>query len=325
VAPRTEIIAFMYHEVTDEPAASGFQRPSAMVYKHPLREFEANLDQIAASGKIPERVDSMLHAHTHLLLTFDDGGKSALVAADLLEKRGWRGHFFVITSFIDTPGFVTKSDVRELHARGHLIGSHSHTHPDVFRAISYSQMQYEWTYSRECLADILGEPVAAAAIPGGHGNYLTERAAASAGYRFLFTSIPRKVPWITDCMLCIGRVCAKKGTPVTRISALAHGRGFTQQMCVWRMKSAARALCSSVSLVTADQGRHYTTLFDRAYTILEAALAIWGRLNPSVPVPNVSCPPRARGENRRHLLAEPRQRLDYCIASSSERVSGRYK
>ena len=196
----------------------------------------------------------MLDAHVHLLLTFDDGGKSALVAADLLEKRGWRGHFFVITSFIDTPGFVAKSDVRELHARGHLIGSHSHTHPDVFRAISYSRMQYEWTYSRECLADILGEPVAAAAIPGGHGNYLTERAAASAGYRFLFTSIPRKVPWITDCMLCIGRVCAKKGTPMTRISALAHGRGFTQQMCVWRMKSAARALCSSVSLVTADQG-----------------------------------------------------------------------
>lgn len=238
---RTELIAFMYHEVTDEPTTTGFQRPSAMAYKHPVREFEANLDQIASSGAKPERVDTIVAGDTHVLLTFDDGGRSALLAADLVERRGWRGHFFVVTGFIDAPGFVTKSDVRELHARGHLVGSHSHTHPDVFKDISSAQMDYEWTHSREILGDVLGHPVVTAAIPGGHGNHLTERAAASAGYSFLFTSVPRKVPWRTDGMLCIGRVCPKKGTPAKLIATLAQGRGFTRQIWLRRAKAAARA------------------------------------------------------------------------------------
>jgi len=29
----------------------------------------------------------------HVLLTFDDGGKSALYASDQLSRRGWKGHF----------------------------------------------------------------------------------------------------------------------------------------------------------------------------------------------------------------------------------------
>ena len=236
---KTEIIAFMYHEVTDEPTTTGFQRPSAMAYKHPVREFETNLDQIAASGMKPECVDRILAGHTHFLLTFDDGGRSALIAADLIERRGWLGHFFVITGFINRPGFVTKSDIRELRARGHLVGSHSHTHPDIFSEISAAQVDYEWTYSRKMLADILGEPITAASIPGGHGNHLTERVAASAGYSFLFTSVPRKVPWETDGMLCIGRVCPRKGTSARSIAALAQGRGFIRQIWLRRAKAAA--------------------------------------------------------------------------------------
>ena len=42
----------------------------------------------------------------HVLLTFDDGGKSAVRIADLLEEQGWRGHFFITTAMIGEPGFV---------------------------------------------------------------------------------------------------------------------------------------------------------------------------------------------------------------------------
>ena len=62
-------------------------------------------------------------------LTFDDGGASALDIAGMLERRGWRGHFFVTTSRIGEPGFVGPDAVRELAERGHDVGSHSHTHP----------------------------------------------------------------------------------------------------------------------------------------------------------------------------------------------------
>ena len=47
------IASFLYHDVTDDPAESGFQRPSALPYKHNIGEFSQNLDQIESSPLIP--------------------------------------------------------------------------------------------------------------------------------------------------------------------------------------------------------------------------------------------------------------------------------
>src|SRR2546423_14599524 len=154
------LLTFLYHEVTDDPAAAGFQRASALPYKHSWAEFRANLDAIARAGRVP----ILLHrgvptASTHLVLTFDDGGSSALPIADCLEQRGWRGHFLIQTGMIDRRCFVTRTNVRELHERGHVVGAHSHTHPDVFRALSPDAMLSEWTTSRHCLAQIVGAAV----------------------------------------------------------------------------------------------------------------------------------------------------------------------
>lgn len=240
--PQRILIALMYHEVTDDPAKTGFQRASARIYKHRVHEFQMNLDQITCNGVRPERIDRSGEGERHLLLTFDDGGRSALTAADILESRGSTGHFFVVTGLLDTPHFLSKAGVRDLHARGHLVGSHSHTHPDVFRRLTPAQMDDEWRRSRAILEDVIGAPVVAASIPGGHGDLATERTAAAAGYAFLFTSQPRLVPWRTDRILCVGRVCPKAGTAPERVGALARGQGFTRELMLWRAKSAVRAL-----------------------------------------------------------------------------------
>ena len=236
------LIALMYHEVTDDPSTTGFQRASARPYKHPVREFQVNLDQITRNGVRPERIDAVGEGDRHLLLTFDDGGRSALEAADILEYRGSSGHFFVVTGLLDTALFLSRAGVRDLHARGHLVGSHSHTHPDVFRRLSPAQMDVEWRRSRAILEDVIGASVVAASIPGGHGDRATERTAAAAGYTFLFTSQPRLIPWRTDGMLCVGRVCPKAGTAPERVGALARGQGFTRERMLWRAKSAVRRL-----------------------------------------------------------------------------------
>jgi len=236
------LAGFTYHEVTDDPSTTGFQRASALPYKHSIGEFQAHLDQIARHGIRPERIDALSEGNRHLLLTFDDGGRSALEAADILESRDWVGHFFIVTGLLDTARFLSKAGVRELYERGHLIGSHSHTHPDVFLRLSPAQMDFEWRCSRAILEEAIGAPIVAAAIPGGHGNLATEQTAAAAGYAFLFTSRPRSVPWRTDGMLCIGRVCPKAGTSLDRIGALACGRGFSRERLLWRAKSAVRRL-----------------------------------------------------------------------------------
>ena len=38
------------------------------------------------------------------MLTFDDGGPSALDAAGELAHRAWRGHFFIVTSLVGRAG-----------------------------------------------------------------------------------------------------------------------------------------------------------------------------------------------------------------------------
>src|SRR4029077_10963083 len=66
-----------------------------------------------------------------LILTFDDGGVSAYnCTGDILEQFGWHGHFFVSTNYIGTRGFVSPAQIRTLRKRGHVIGSHSCSHPE---------------------------------------------------------------------------------------------------------------------------------------------------------------------------------------------------
>jgi hypothetical protein len=71
----------------------------------------------AISAAIPRdrvsRLAGRAWTGTPVFLTFDDGGASALhPTADLLERRGWSGHFFVTTRRIGTPGFL---DFWQLH------------------------------------------------------------------------------------------------------------------------------------------------------------------------------------------------------------------
>src|SRR5207245_2700621 len=77
-----ELATFTYHDVTDHPGDSGFQRPAAMPYKLSTAAFQRHLDAIGSAGS-PRLVGSLDLARPgrHLLITFDDGGKSALEAA----------------------------------------------------------------------------------------------------------------------------------------------------------------------------------------------------------------------------------------------------
>ena len=127
------ISTFLYHEVTDCPSESGFQQKTAIPYKHTLKEFKRDLNIINESHIGVSSINNIkLNAENdHLLLTFDDGGKSSMVIANMIEEYGWRGHFFITTSMIGCKGFLSISDIRLLSQRGHFIGSHSHTHPRV--------------------------------------------------------------------------------------------------------------------------------------------------------------------------------------------------
>jgi peptidoglycan/xylan/chitin deacetylase (PgdA/CDA1 family) len=229
--------ALMYHDIVAAGAedASGFPGRDAARYKVTPERFDAHLDAItrfACAGQLD------------LTITFDDGGVSAMRAADALERRGLVGCFFVTVNYIGTRGFVTRADVGELRRRGHSIGSHSCSHPLRMGHCARSQLIQEWTESRSKLNEILGEEIRVASVPGGDFAPRVANAAAQAGYVRLFTSEPTGAPRSVCGLTVIGRFAIQRWTSPATAAALAAGdwAPCVQQAIVWNAKKMAKRL-----------------------------------------------------------------------------------
>ena len=244
----TEIAGLMYHEVTDDPTTSGFQRPGALPYTLTRAAFERHLNAIAGGALKPELVTNVnLLANgngnsRHLLLTFDDGGRSAMYVAEELARRGWKAHFFVITGRIGERTFLQPADIKTLRSAGHVVGTHSHTHPDIFRSLPRELMATEWRVSRAILEALLGEPCEAASVPGGDISRVALESAGDAGLRYLFTSEPLLTPDRIGETWILGRVIVKAGVSASTIRQLVAFRGWQRAQLLRRLGGIARAL-----------------------------------------------------------------------------------
>ena len=245
--PVRGVASFGYHDVTDDPTSSGFQRRAAGPFKLTRASFARHLDAIAQT-RAPELIDAIDPAGLgqHVLLTFDDGGQSALYTGEELVRRGWRGHFFLITSRIGDPGFLTAPDIQELSRAGHVVGSHTHTHPSFFRELSWDRMTEEWRTSMDHLAQLLGQPVLSASIPGGDLSDRVVLSAIESGIRFLFTSEPTTEPDCIDTTWVLGRYIAKVSTSPSRIRELARFQGWRRAMAWRQFKLKVRTLLPGV-------------------------------------------------------------------------------
>jgi peptidoglycan/xylan/chitin deacetylase (PgdA/CDA1 family) len=246
-----KIISLMYHDVVDgsEHQSSGFPWPDAAIYKLDRGQFAAHLNTIAgAVDHYPTTafdLPSYPAEGTPLMLTFDDGGASAYTSiANGLEEKGWRGHFFVTTDFIDTPAFLSSDQIRDLHARGHVIGTHSCSHPTRMSHCGWDQMRREWSESVARLSDILSERVTVASVPGGHYSRKVAQAAARAGVEILFTSEPTARCHFVDRCLVLGRYTIHQGTPPALAAAIASGRlaPRLRQLLFWNAKKMTKAV-----------------------------------------------------------------------------------
>ncbi|MBI4487154.1 MAG: polysaccharide deacetylase family protein, partial [Acidobacteria bacterium] len=178
------------------------------------------------------------------VITFDDGGMSALRAADLLDEHGLRGHFFITTNYIGSRGFVDWRDLRDLHERGHVIGSHSCSHPLRIGHCTWPQVVDEWTRSAAVLGDILGEPVTVGSVPGGDFAPRVAEAAAKAGFTDLFTSEPTREDRRAFGLTLRGRFTIQRWTTAGTAAALVAGDWLpaARQAMVWNAKKLSKRI-----------------------------------------------------------------------------------
>ncbi len=232
----------MYHDVVAAGRAddSGFPGPGPAVYKLDWSAFGAHLDALAAVAGPPAAFDAA--AADAWWLTFDDGGACSRAVAEALSARRWVGHFLVTTALIGEPGFVSEDDVRALRDLGQIVGSHSHTHPERISGLAADAVARDWATSLERLVRILGEPVTVASVPGGYSSETVERAAAAAGIRTLFTSLPTTKAREVDGCLVRGRYAVRASTAPTEAAALLMGRGLARrrQSLAWTARSVPK-------------------------------------------------------------------------------------
>jgi peptidoglycan/xylan/chitin deacetylase (PgdA/CDA1 family) len=234
--------ALMYHDVVAAGAedSSGFPGRDAALYKITPKVFASHLDAIARARPAPPALPALPDP----VITFDDGGVSAMAAADMLDARGFVGHFFITANYIGTPGFVTDDDLRELARRGHVIGSHSCSHPLRMGHCGWTQLVDEWLRSRTILTDILGKDVRVASVPGGDFTPQVAEAAAEAGITRLFTSEPTIESRHAFGVTLVGRFAIQRWTTAHTAAALAAGDWLpcAQQAVVWNAKKMTKLL-----------------------------------------------------------------------------------
>jgi peptidoglycan/xylan/chitin deacetylase (PgdA/CDA1 family) len=250
-------LALLYHDVVepDDFAASGFSSPDADTYKLDVETFAAHVSAIDSA--IHDSPGSALElferasAEPLRLLTFDDGGVSAYThIAGVLDRLVWPGHFLVTTNRIGTPTFLSREQIRSLRQRGHIIGSHSVSHPTRMSACGWDVLVDEWGNSRRALSDILGEDVTVASVPGGYFSRTVATAASAAGIRLLFTSEPTTRCYFVDDCLVVGRYCMRTGTSPSIAARIVRGDWSPRlnSWISWNARKAAKKMAGDFYL-----------------------------------------------------------------------------
>lgn len=255
-------ISLLFHDVyVASPRESGFASDAADRYKLTVGEFDAQLAGVArVRADAPLLVTGQMGEFAEdnelpYLITVDDGGVSYYtLVADRLEARGWRGHCFISTNAIGTAGFLSVAQIRELDARGHVIGSHSVSHPSRFSACGVEHMREEWTRSRQVLEDLLGHQMAVASVPGGYYSRRVAETARDAGLQVLFTSEPTIVSRQQSGILVVGRFTLRPSHSIDTGLQLVQRAPWRRhrEWVSWNAKSVVKALLGPTYISAAD-------------------------------------------------------------------------
>jgi peptidoglycan/xylan/chitin deacetylase (PgdA/CDA1 family) len=236
-------LSLLYHDVGEGEVVplSGFPGMIPGRYKLSMIEFSAHLAGLSNAG---------LHFSSDIvdpegsLITFDDGGASTPYIADALEAFGWRGCFFIVTDLVGSRGFASWPEIADIASRGHLVGSHSATHPERLNSLSYDSVRHEWTRSCAELSERLASPIVCASVPGGFWSRSVAQAAADAGIQALFTSRPSLASCRMGGVLNLGRFCVTNSRNAEWVVNVARGSGTARAISLagWLAKELAKTV-----------------------------------------------------------------------------------
>jgi peptidoglycan/xylan/chitin deacetylase (PgdA/CDA1 family) len=231
--PKAVVPVLCYHSVGDEP------RDNTLRWSVSPGDFDEQMALIRQSGRTPMTVSGYADVLRGLaplppqpvLITFDDGFPDlAETALPLLRRHRLPATAYVIVARVgaapspDGDPSLDWDQLRELHAYGVEIGSHSRSHR-ALDCLRPTELHQEVAASRQVLEDGLGTPVRSFAYPYGYHSNAVRTAVRAAGYSSA-CGVKNALSHPDDDVFAIARVLIERDTGVAGIGALLDGTGW---------------------------------------------------------------------------------------------------
>lgn len=182
----TSFMALMYHSLNDPPKGK---------YSLSSTQMTAHLEWLSGEGYVMEGFEGLEDRLRHgsfperyVVMTFDDGHKSDLKAAEILRKFGAQATFFLTKDLCRTwKSFLDDNEIKEL-AKLCSIGSHGVSHTSMDQ-LTPQQVLSELTDSKKWLEDLSGSEITMFSAPGGNLTPAIRAQAQAAGYHLFGNSV----------------------------------------------------------------------------------------------------------------------------------------
>jgi peptidoglycan/xylan/chitin deacetylase (PgdA/CDA1 family) len=192
--------------------------------------FRRQLMHLTASGLHGDSLERCVTGPDakRVALTFDDAyADNHEVAAPALTEAGMAATVFVVSDWVGRPGYCSWSQLRELHACGWSVQSHTASHP-FLSTLAPDALRRELDSSRREIEDRVGAPVTTLALPNGDWPRARWRAlVAESGYTLVATSRWRgntpALPMI-DGVRVVNRHTIRRDTTLDRFAFIVAQR-----------------------------------------------------------------------------------------------------
>ena len=169
----------MYHGIGDNP--NRVYNTDFNIFSKQMKTLKNNGFIVESFRKFLSRKKSGNFPSRYVLLTFDDGYKSFIKAAEFLSELEFSGTFFITKNNChDDQNSLSKNDILKLGEKME-IGSHTVSHPNLTK-LDYNTLFYELNNSKKWLENLLGKEITSLSIPGGYINNYTSKIAKEVGY-----------------------------------------------------------------------------------------------------------------------------------------------
>jgi peptidoglycan/xylan/chitin deacetylase (PgdA/CDA1 family) len=154
----------------------------------PQRELEPGEDPYWVTTDEFLRVLDEIATWPSAAISFDDGNASdARIALPALTDRGLAATFFALAGRLDSPGSLSREDLRELVRHGMAVGTHGMAHRP-WRRMDAQTRDVELVRARRELSEACGVEVTEAACPLGRYDRELLNHLRRLGYRRVYTS-----------------------------------------------------------------------------------------------------------------------------------------